>query len=81
MIPSIYLETDNMETALQVTYTSACYMLCPNIYAAPGSCFYPLVGYENQRHFYACLRQGQVVPRFMNSFLELVRECVTSGTK
>lgn len=79
--PSIYLETDNMETALQVTYTSAFYMLCPNIYVAPGSCFYPLVGHENQRHFYACLRQGQVVPRFMNSFLELVRECVTSGAK
>lgn len=79
--PSIYLETDNMETALQVTRTSACYMLCPNVYTAPGSCFYPLAGHENLRHFYACLRQGQTVPRFMNSFLELVRECVTSGAK
>lgn len=79
--PSIYLETDNMETALQVTYTSACYMLCPNIYAAPGSYFYPLVGHENLRHFYACLRQGQAMPRFMNNFLELLRECVASGAK
>ena len=81
MIPSIYLETDNMETALQVTRASACYMLCPNVYAAPGSCFYPLAGHENLRHFYACLRQGQAVPRFMNHFLELVRECVASGVK
>ena len=79
--PSIYLETDSMETALQVTYTSACYMLCPNIYAAPGSCFYPLDGHENLRHFYACLRQGQTMPRFMSHFLELVRECVTIDVK
>lgn len=79
--PFIYLETDSMETALQVTYTSACYMLCPNIYAAPGSSFYPLAGHENLRHFYACLRQGQTVPRFMSVFLELVREYVTSGLK
>ena len=81
MIPSIYLETDNMETALQVTRTSACYMLCPNVYTAPGNCFYPLAGHENLRHFYACLRQGQTVPRFMDHFLELVRECVTSIIK
>lgn len=81
IIPSIYLETDNMETALQVTRTSACYMLCPNVYTTPGNCFYPLAGHENLRHFYACLRQGQTVPRFMNHFLELVRECVASAIK
>lgn len=75
--PYIYLETDSMETALQVTCTSACYMLCPNIYAAAGSCFYPLAGHENLRHFYACLRQGQAVPKFLSKFLELVCEFVT----
>lgn len=79
--PSIYLETDSMETALQVTYTSACYMLCPNIYAAPGSCFYPLAGHKNLRHFYACLRRDQALPKFMGAFLEFVRECVSPGTK
>ena len=77
--PAIYLETDNMETALQVTRTSDCYMLCPNVYTTPGSCFYPLAGHENLRHFYACTRQGQTVPRFMSCFLELVRECVERG--
>lgn len=77
--PAIYLETDNMETALQVTRTSACYMLCPNVYTGPGSCFYPLAGHENLRHFYACLRQGQTVPKFMGHFLELVQECVEKG--
>lgn len=75
--PSIYLETDSMETALQVTYTSACYMLCPNIYVTPGSSFYPLAGHENLRHFYACLRRGQAVPKFMSGFLEILRECVS----
>ena len=79
MIPSIYLETDNMETALQVTRTSACYLLCPNVYTVPGNCFYPLAGHENLRHFYACLRQGQAIPKFMGHFLELVRECVETG--
>lgn len=77
--PAVYLETGNMETAVRVARTGACYMLCPAAYADPGSVFYPLVGCGDLRHFYACLRQGQTMPKFMSRFLELVRECVEEG--
>lgn len=76
--PAIYLETDSMETALRVALASSGYMLCPSIYAGPGACFYPLAGHENLRHFYACFRQGQRVPKYMEAFLRLVREALAS---
>lgn len=74
MHPDIYLETDSMETALQVTATSACYMLIPDVLTPSGATFYPLKEHENLRHFYACFRHGSPVPRYMESFLELVQE-------
>lgn len=74
MRPQVYLETDSMETALQVTLTSNCYMLCPDTYAEPDSFFYPLEGYTNTRHFRACTRRGQNIPKFIRAFTEMVRE-------
>ena len=78
--PPFYLETDSMETALLVTRTSAGYMLCPDVYIAPGGHFYPLSGHENLRHFYACVRQGQVIPKFMRAFLRMVEEVLEERT-
>ncbi len=72
--PPFYLETDTLETALRVTATSTAYMLCPNIYVPAGSYFYPLAGHRNLRHFYACFRQGQVIPKYMRAFLRMVWE-------
>lgn len=76
LCPAIYLETDSMEVARQVALTSAGYMLCSDIQIAPGSLFYPLQEYESQRHFYACYRQGQTLPRYAQDFLRMVRETV-----
>lgn len=73
MKPPFYLETDSMETALQVTATSSCYMLISDALAPPGIPFYPLREHENLRHFYACFRQGYPVPEYMRAFLDLVR--------
>ena len=70
--PEIYLETDTMETARQVTMSGACYMLCTDSLAGVGTRFYPLEGYENLRHFYACVRQGQPVPKYMLTFIDLM---------
>ena len=74
MKPPVYLETDSMETALQVTATSSCYMLISDALAPSGSPFYPLREHENLRHFYACFRQGYPVPPYTRAFLDLVRE-------
>ena len=74
--PEIYLETDSMETARQVTLTSAGYMLCSDILAPAGSCFYPLQEYETHRHFYACYQQDQILPRYAQDFLRVVEEAV-----
>ena len=74
--PAIYLETDSMQTARQVTLTSAGYMLCSDVLAAPGGHFYPLKEYENHRHFYVCFRRDQSLPRFTRDFLRMVEEAV-----
>ncbi len=72
--PAIYLETDSMETALQVTAAGSCYMLVPDVLAPAGSFFYPLREHENLRHFYACFRQGYPLPGYAEAFLQLLQE-------
>lgn len=60
--PTLFLESDNMEAARQITVNCGCYMLCAHSYTAGQGCFYPLAGYDNQRHFCACYRRGSVCP-------------------
>ena len=71
--PRVFLETDSMEAARQVTLQCGCYMLCADSYPPCAACFYPLKDYENRRHFYACLRRGEPVPRYVEAFVELVK--------
>ena len=47
--PTLFLESDNMEAARQITVNCGCYMLCAHSYTAGQGCFYPLAGYDNQR--------------------------------
>lgn len=72
--PPIFLETDSMEAARQITLQCGCYLLCTDSCLPPQACFYPLEPYENHRHFYACLRRGEAVPRYVNGFIQLVTE-------
>lgn len=71
--PEILLETDSMAGARRLTLACGCHMLCSDSYLAPGEAFYPLRGYENRRHFYACTRKDPVLPRYQRAFLDLVR--------
>ncbi len=74
--PKILMEVDSLEMAKRVTVSCGACMLCPDIYfdetvRKMGS-FYPLKGYRNNRHFYACWRKGEVLPRYAEDLIDIV---------
>lgn len=76
--PRILLETDSPEVAKRVTLGSAACMLCSDIYVDEevrhrGS-FFPLRDYDNRRHFYACRRKSDPLPRYADSFVQIVTQ-------
>ena len=73
--PELFLETDNMEAAQQIALSCGCYLLCPNSFLPAGALFYPLEGCENRRHFYACLRRGEMPPRYVEALIQLAAGC------
>lgn len=76
--PRLLLETDSLEVARRVTLGAGACMLCSSIYAdkaAPSSgSFFPLRDYENHRHFYACRRKDEPLPRYADSFVKIVTQ-------
>jgi hypothetical protein len=56
-------------------------MLCSDIFidetAKQNGMFYPLGDYENHRHFYACYRKGDTLPKYMSDFVEIVTEVIS----
>ena len=73
--PHILLETDSLEVARRVTLASDVCMLCTDVFydkTAPGV-FLPLKDYTNNRHFYACSRKDEVLPRYAEEFIDAVR--------
>lgn len=75
--PTILLETDSMDLARHVTlHTDAC-MVMPSVYldsyvAYMHGEFFPLADYDNNRHFYACFRKGDFVPKYTQDFIRMV---------
>ena len=74
--PHILLETDSLEIAKQVALKSGACMLCSDIFVDESvrryGAFYPLRDYENHRHFYACSRKGEKLPRYAEDFIKIV---------
>ena len=74
--PKILMEVDSLEMAKRVTVSCGACMLCPDIYfdetVIKQGVFYPLKGVENHRHFYACWRKGEDLPRYAEDFIEIV---------
>ena len=82
--PKILMEVDSLEMAKRVTVSCGACMLCPDIYfdetvikkgvfyPLKGVVFYPLKGVENHRHFYACWRKGEDLPRYAEDLIEIV---------
>ena len=72
--PQVFLETDIMEAARQIAVRCGYYIVCADSYLPNGVCFYPLEGYENRRHFYACLRKGEPVAHYVDALIRMVGE-------
>lgn len=79
--PKILLETDSLETARRVALGTGSCMLCSNIYvdglALRHGGFYPLQDYENRRHFYACCRKGEHLPKYAAGFIQIVSQVLS----
>jgi len=74
--PRILLETDSLEVAKRVTLGCGACMLCSDIYVDEEvhrtGAFFPLRDYENHRHFYASRRKDEQLPRYADSFVQIV---------
>lgn len=76
IIPRILMETDSLEVGKRVALHAGACMLLPNIYVdeyvrqKQGE-FFPLADYENHRHFYACYRKDEFIPRYTRDFIQI----------
>ena len=84
MSPRILMEVDSLEMAKRVTVSCGACMLCPDIYfdetVVQQGLFYLLKGFENRRHFYACWRKGEQLPRYAADLIDIFKE-VLEGRK
>ena len=74
--PYILLETDSLEVARRVAVETGACMVISNIYVddyvrTRRGEFFPLADYENHRHFYACYRKEEFVPRYVRDFIQI----------
>ena len=77
--PNVILETDALEVGRRVALEAGCCMILPSIYIDDycfqrGGAFYPLKDYENHRHFYACYRKDEFVPRYIRDFIQITTQ-------
>lgn len=74
--PKILLETDSLEVARRVALGTGSCMLCSNIYvdslAQRHGKFFPIMDYQNHRHFYACYPKEAPLPRYAAEFVKIV---------
>lgn len=83
--PNIILQTSSLEVARRVTLRTGGCMLIPNVYVDDyvsqcGGSFYPLADYENHRHFYACYRKGETLPKYSRDFIHITSAVLASKT-
>ena len=81
--PSVVLETDALEVGRRVALEAGCGMILPSIYIDDycrqrGGAFFPLKDYENHRHFYACYRKDEFVPRYVRDFIQITTQVLAS---
>ncbi len=74
--PRILLETDSLEVGRRVALEAGACMVLPNIYVdeyvrQKRGEFFPLADYENHRHFYACYRKDEFIPKYTRDFIQI----------
>lgn len=81
MAPRILIETDSLEVGRRVALANGACMLCSEIYVDEYvrrlGAFYPLRDYENDRHFYACYRKDERLPRYAEGFVQIVTQMLS----
>lgn len=80
--PRILLETDSLEVGRRVAVDAGACMILPNIYIdeyvrQKRGEFFPLADYENHRHFYACYRKDEFMPRYTRDFIRITTRMLT----
>lgn len=74
--PHVLLETDSLEVGRRVAVEAGACMILSNIYVDDyvrqrrGE-FFPLKDYENHRHFYACYRKDEYIPKYTRDFIQI----------
>lgn len=74
--PHVLLETDSLEVGRRVVLETGSCMILSNVYVdeyvrQKRGEFFPLKDYENYRHFYACYRSDEFVPRYTRDFIDI----------
>lgn len=74
--PRVLLETDSLEVGRRVALEAGACMVLPNIYVdeyvrQKRGEFFPLADYENHRHFYACYRNDEFIPKYTRDFIQI----------
>ena len=83
--PAILLESGSLEVCRRLTLEAGACMILPSVYADEtiqmmGGVFFPLADYETRRHFYACTRKGDFIPRYVRDLICMVGKVLSSGT-
>lgn len=84
--PRVVLETNSLEVGKRVALRAGACMLLPNIYVDDyvrqlrGE-FFPLAEYENHRHFYACYRKDEFIPRYTQDFIQIATRMLAKERK
>lgn len=80
MHPKILFETMSIEVAKRTTIACDAVMICPIGYVVmtpellPQCATYPIIGIENQRHFYICHRKDRYLTKYMKEFIHMLTE-------
>ncbi len=79
--PHILMETDSLEVGRRVAVEAGACMILPNIYVddyvqQKRGEFFPLAGYENHRHFYACYRKDEFIPQYTRTFIQITTQAL-----
>lgn len=79
--PKIMIETDSLEIGKRLTLSADACMILPSIYidsyvAAKHGEFFPLTGFEHNRHFYACYRKDAFIPKYTREFIRIVSDAL-----
>lgn len=78
IMPTILMETKNMEAGKNVAARANAVMLIPHVYVANSHDLHfrvqchPILNNDYERHFYLCYRKGLYLPRYMTDFTRIV---------